>query len=160
MGQMLGDGCVYPANIPTVAGQLTSAAKTWKGYMEDMPSPCQHPLLGATDEHLAATAGDQYATRHNPFVYFTSITALPDCTRNVVNLEAAGISPDLAAQIDQIISTSCKPTDSYPTCQAAVDPAPDQDRHTESLPAASRARTWPGMKGSSRYSRVPPHRVL
>jgi hypothetical protein len=39
-------------------------------------------------------------------------------------LKAAGISPDLAAQIDQLVSASCKPTDSYPTCQAAVDAAP------------------------------------
>jgi len=42
-------------------------------------------------------------------------------------LKAAGISPDLATQIDQLISTSCKPTDSYPTCQAAVDAAPVPD---------------------------------
>lgn len=39
-------------------------------------------------------------------------------------LQAAGISPDLAREIDQLISASCKPADSYPTCQAAVDAAP------------------------------------
>lgn len=42
-------------------------------------------------------------------------------------LKAAGISPDLAAQIDQLISASCKPTDSYATCQTAVDAAPVSD---------------------------------
>jgi phospholipase C len=39
-------------------------------------------------------------------------------------LQAAGISPDLASEIDQLISSSCKPFDSYPTCQAAIDGAP------------------------------------
>jgi acid phosphatase len=48
-------------------------------------------------------------------------------------LKAAGISPDLAAQIDQFISTSCKPTDSYTTCQAAVDVAPVPDELKKKL---------------------------
>ncbi|XAS63743.1 alkaline phosphatase family protein [Micrococcaceae bacterium Sec5.8] len=39
-------------------------------------------------------------------------------------LRSAGISPDLATEIDQLVSASCKPADSYPTCQAAVDAAP------------------------------------
>jgi hypothetical protein len=87
-GLLLGNGCVFPENVPTLAGQLTSAGKTWKGYMEDMTSPCQHPPLGTADTHKTATVGDQYATRHNPFVYFRSITASPDCTTDVVNLSA------------------------------------------------------------------------
>lgn len=84
----LGDGCVFPADVPTLAGQLSQAGKTWRGYMEDMPSPCQHPALGAEDGHVAAAPGDQYGTRHNPFVYFRSITSTPDCARNVVNFSA------------------------------------------------------------------------
>ncbi|MET3206633.1 MULTISPECIES: alkaline phosphatase family protein [unclassified Arthrobacter] len=87
-GRLLGSGCVFPENVPTLAGQLTSAGRSWRGYMEDMSSPCQHPMLGAADTHQNATAGDQYATRHNPFVYFRSITASPDCTTHVVNLSA------------------------------------------------------------------------
>jgi hypothetical protein len=40
-------------------------------------------------EHAAGRHGrDQYATRHDPFVYFRSITSAPDCTKNVVNLSA------------------------------------------------------------------------
>jgi hypothetical protein len=84
-GQVQGTGCVYPASVPTVAGQLSLAGRTWKGYMEDMARPCQHPDLGAEDDHQKATVTDQYATRHNPFVYFESITTSPDCARNVVN---------------------------------------------------------------------------
>ncbi len=38
-------------------------------------------------------------------------------------LSAAGISPDLAAGVDRLINASCKPTDTYPACQAAVDAA-------------------------------------
>ncbi|GGI02876.1 alkaline phosphatase family protein [Arthrobacter liuii] len=36
-------------------------------------------------------------------------------------LTAAGISPDLAAGVDRLINASCKPTETYPACQAAVD---------------------------------------
>ena len=35
-GQALGQGCVYPASVHTVADQLSAAGLTWKGYMEDM----------------------------------------------------------------------------------------------------------------------------
>jgi len=94
-GRLQGDGCIYPANVPTLAGQLATAGKTWKGYMEDMPSPCQHPAPGAADEHQKATAPDQYATRHDPFVYFASITSSPDCAKNVVNFSA--LSQDLTS---------------------------------------------------------------
>ena len=73
-GQVLGTGCVYPASVPTLGGQLTAAGKTWKAYMEDMQAPCEHPAPGARDNHHDAAVGDQYATRHNPFVYFESVT--------------------------------------------------------------------------------------
>ena len=47
---------------------------------------CGHPTLGAKrSDHSAAVAGDGYATRHNPFVYFHSIidnTAV--CNKDVV----------------------------------------------------------------------------
>ena len=54
--QAVGSGCVYPASVHTVAGQLSSAGLRWKGYMEDMgndPSreagTCAHPPLNARD---------------------------------------------------------------------------------------------------------------
>ena len=81
--------------MQTVAGQLTSAGKTWKGYMEDMSSPCLHPEPGAKDSHQGAKMGDQYATRHNPFVYFKSITSTPDCQANDVNFSQ--LAGDLAS---------------------------------------------------------------
>ncbi|MCU1510946.1 MAG: phosphoesterase [Arthrobacter sp.] len=90
-GQVQGTGCVYPASVPTVAGQLSAAGKSWKGYMEDMKTPCRHPDPGARDSSQNAKVGDQYATRHNPFVYFEEITSSPDCRANDVDFgELAG----------------------------------------------------------------------
>lgn len=83
--QMVGTGCVYPESVPTLAGQLSAAGKTWKGYMEDMTTPCRHPVLNEADNSKKAKPGDQYATRHNPFVYFAAITGSPDCAKNVVD---------------------------------------------------------------------------
>jgi phosphatidylinositol-3-phosphatase len=99
-GQAIGSGCVYPASIKTLPDQLNAIGKTWRAYMGDMgndPSresaTCGHPVLNTKD--LTQTAeppsaslpqGDQYASRHNPFVYFHSIIDSPDCQANVVNL--------------------------------------------------------------------------
>lgn len=58
-------------------------------------------------------------------------------------LEAAGISPDLAADIDRLISASCKPTDSYPTCQAAVDAAPVPEDLKKKLTVAAKKLELP-----------------
>ncbi|MFM0213347.1 alkaline phosphatase family protein [Paraburkholderia sediminicola] len=99
-GQAIGSGCVYPASIKTLPDQLTAAGLTWKGYEGDMgndptreAATCGHPTLNTTDLTQTAEApsaavplGDQYATRHNPFMYFHSIIDSPNCGQNVVNL--------------------------------------------------------------------------
>ena len=85
-GQALGSGCVYPEFVPTIANQLEAKHLTWKGYMEDMESNCEHPEFGQLDNHIRATAESQYATRHNPFVYFHSIIDHPTCGEHVVPL--------------------------------------------------------------------------
>jgi phosphatidylinositol-3-phosphatase len=79
-GQALGDGCVYPSTVKTLADQLQARGLSWKGYMEDMGNTptresglCAHPGLNTRDNTQTATPADQYATRHNPFVYFHSI---------------------------------------------------------------------------------------
>ena len=100
LDQVLGDGCVYPASVKTIADQLTAKKLTWRGYMEDIAtsgseSPgCRHPAIGQPDPNVAAKPGTQYATRHNPFVYFHSIIDSPDCAKNVVGLDA--LAGDLA----------------------------------------------------------------
>jgi hypothetical protein len=85
-GQAVGDGCVFPTTIPTVMSQLDSKGLTWKGYMEDMGTPCRHPALNTMDSTQKAKVGDQYAARHNPFVYFSAIIDSPTCAQRVVDL--------------------------------------------------------------------------
>ncbi len=94
-GQVLGTGCVYPVGAQTVANQLEDSGFTWKGYMQDMNAgtpkgksqvTCRHPAIGAPDDTESARKGDQYAARHNPFVYFHSIIDSPTCNRNDIDL--------------------------------------------------------------------------
>jgi hypothetical protein len=100
-GQAIGQGCVYPSPVKTVADQLASAGLTWKGYMEDMgnakgqPPNCRHPAIGSRDPTQVARAGDQYAARHNPFVYFHSLLDSGACARYDVPLDRLGA--DLAS---------------------------------------------------------------
>jgi hypothetical protein len=107
-GQVIGSGCVYPPAAKTVVDQLDAAKRTWRGYMEDMgnsppaPRTCRHPAVGDTDDTQKAREGDQYATRHNPFMYFHSI--IDDqarCDAHVVpldqltlDLRSASTTPD------------------------------------------------------------------
>ncbi|GAA2746336.1 alkaline phosphatase family protein [Terrabacter aerolatus] len=94
-GQAVGSGCVFPSSVPNLTDQLTAQKLTWKGYMEDMATPCLHPALNAQDTTQKATLASQYAVRHNPFMYFSSITGSPTCAQHVVGLDA--LSTDLAS---------------------------------------------------------------
>jgi len=89
-GQALGAGCVYPDTVLTLANQLEAKHLSWKGYMEDMNENCEHPAIGQRDNHIKASKESQYATRHNPFVYFHAIIDHPSCTENVVPLTQLG----------------------------------------------------------------------
>ena len=75
-----GIGCVYPAQIANIGTQLTAQGLDWKAYEEDMgndpnreTAACGHPAVGSVDGTQSAEAGDGYATRHDPFVYFHSV---------------------------------------------------------------------------------------
>ena len=102
-GQALGSGCVYPPLVKTLPDQLEAAHLGWKAYMEDMGNDprrerasCGHAALGAVDVTESARVGDQYAAKHNPFVYFHSI--IDDqlrCDEHVVKL--ARLADDLAS---------------------------------------------------------------
>jgi hypothetical protein len=102
-GQLPGSGCVYPRLVRSLPDQLEAAGFTWKAYMEDMgknpsrePATCGHVPLGAPDPTNVPTVGDQYAAKHNPFVYFHSIIDdQPRCDAHVVNLER--LPQDLAS---------------------------------------------------------------
>ena len=109
-GQVDGSGCVYPDSVRTIGNQLDAArggsaaraGTAWRVYAEDMgnvpardmgtPDPlggtdCAHPVVGGPDPTNAAIPADQYATRHNPGVYFHSIIDnQAECDANVVPL--------------------------------------------------------------------------
>jgi phosphatidylinositol-3-phosphatase len=102
-GQLPGAGCVYPRAVQTLPDQLEAAHFSWKAYMEDMgnnparePASCGHVPVGQPERSQQAQRGDQYATKHDPFVYFHSI--IDDRTRcdaHVVNL--SHLPADLAS---------------------------------------------------------------
>lgn len=52
--------------------QLENVSKTWKAYMEDMPSSC---FIGNSGK---------YAQKHNPFIYFNNIRNNPKRCQNIV----------------------------------------------------------------------------
>jgi hypothetical protein len=81
---------VFPASVPNLTDQLQARSLSWKGYMEDMGTPCRHPSPNATDPTQKARVGDQYAVRHNPFMYFASVTGSPDCAPHVLDLNQLG----------------------------------------------------------------------
>jgi hypothetical protein len=135
-GQVIGDGCIYPA--PNAATRTTAArngARTigdqldekyhqvhftshgifhmpgrilWRQYSEDMGNTptrrevgdpdamggldCGHPPLNGADNTNSATAQDQYATRHNGFMYFHSvIDNQARCNAHVVPMGAVSV---------------------------------------------------------------------
>jgi hypothetical protein len=126
-GQVDGQGCVYPASVQTIGGQLdaaypSTAGRNWRVYAEDMGNDptrdggvadplggtdCAHPTQtngsgvddtnsaegpNATGTQVLSSTTDQYATRHNPFMYFHSvIDNTTTCNRDVVPLGAVTV---------------------------------------------------------------------
>ncbi len=93
-GQAIGQGCVYPAGVKTIGDQMQAAGLPWRAYAESMaaspgsaPTSCRHQPLGSQDTWQGESASDQYATRHEPFVYFHSvIDDEASCSQHVVDL--------------------------------------------------------------------------
>jgi phosphatidylinositol-3-phosphatase len=70
-------------NQPNLADLIEASGRTWKSYLESMPSPC---FLGNANP---------YAQKHNPFLYFDSIRLNPArCDRSIVPLTT--LDSDLA----------------------------------------------------------------
>jgi phospholipase C len=72
-------------NAPNLADTLEASGKTWKSYAEDLPFP-------------GFTGGESggYAKKHNPFVYFDSVTSNPARLARVVGFDQ--FRRDLAAR--------------------------------------------------------------
>jgi phosphatidylinositol-3-phosphatase len=70
-------------NETSLVNSIDAAGLTWKGYMEDLPSPC---FVGSKG---------QYAQRHDPFIYFDNIRQDQSlCQQSVVPLTQ--LTTDLA----------------------------------------------------------------
>ncbi len=104
-GVETGTGCVYPSEVQNIGNQLSTAGRTWKAYEQDMgndpnreTAACGHPALNSMDGTQKAEAGDGYATRHDPFVYFHSvIDETSYCDAHVVALGSpTGVMPAAA----------------------------------------------------------------
>jgi phosphatidylinositol-3-phosphatase len=95
-------GCVFPASVPTLGSQLTSAKLGWKAYLEDMGNDparddtvatpagpaCGHPATGQADLTSDATPTDQYAVRHEGFMFFRSVTQNESyCAAHIVSFK-------------------------------------------------------------------------
>jgi hypothetical protein len=126
-GQAVGQGCVYPQQVQTIGNQLSENGLGWKGYMGDMGNVpgreapvCGHPSLDSQDQTQTAVAGDGYAARHDPFVYFHSIiddTAY--CAAHVVPLGTttgrlpAGTPPGTTGLASDLARTATTPRLSF-----------------------------------------------
>jgi hypothetical protein len=118
-----GTGCVYPANVANIGTQLSSIGLGWKAYEEDMgndpnreTAACGHPELNSQDNTQNAEAGDGYATRHDPFVYFHSvIDNRAYCDAHVVALGSpSGAMPAAALAGETGLATDLKKASSTP----------------------------------------------
>jgi phosphatidylinositol-3-phosphatase len=141
MGQVIGNGCVYPKKTLTLADELTAKHKTWKAYVEGIdkgphgqPSSCRHPKLGAADADQAPRPKDPYVTWSNPFVYFTSLSAA--CSKNDVGLDQLGSdlkSASKAPTFAFIAPDPCHDGSDQPCAQKAKAGVPTADEFLRSV---------------------------
>jgi hypothetical protein len=99
-------GCVFAKDIDTLPGQLTTAGKTWRAYVEDSdagqpPDTCKHPAPGGALEPVMA---------RNPFLFFHAIVDTPDCAANTAG--ASRLVPDTedaesAPNLSLVIPNAC-----------------------------------------------------
>jgi phosphatidylinositol-3-phosphatase len=72
------------ADVRSIADEVSKSSRSWKMYAEGMPAPC-----------VAENSG-RYAVRHNPFMYYPSVTSDKNsCAAHVVPLTQ--LDQDLAS---------------------------------------------------------------
>jgi hypothetical protein len=116
-GQVLGDGCVYPASAHTLADELTAKQLTWRAYIEGMADApagqhktCRSPKLESADPDQLPRPNDPYVTWRNPFVYFDSVRLGPDCHKDDVDLTKLASDlrkPAKAPSVAYIVPSPC-----------------------------------------------------
>jgi acid phosphatase len=91
-----------------LADQLDAAAVPWRAYMEDMGEPCVLEDRGL------------YAVRHDPFVYYTSLTSdVARCREHVVDM-AAHLRADLEADTYDYVWITPNDCNNMHDCSAAT----------------------------------------
>jgi hypothetical protein len=123
-GVQSGIGCVYPSSVENIGTQLSALGLNWKAYEQDMgndpnreTAACGHPALGSLDNTQDAEAGDGYATRHDPFVYFDSVIENESyCDSHVVALGTpTGVMPAAALRGETGLTSDLKKAQSTPS---------------------------------------------
>jgi len=89
-----GEPSTHPLAVPSIFSELGT---NWKSLVESMPSACDHVTSG------------QYAARHNPAVYLTSIAA--SCAQNDVPMK---LPLNLGAAFTLIVPNICDDMHSCP----------------------------------------------
>jgi hypothetical protein len=128
-GQLLGEGCVYPASTRTLPGELSARHLSWRAYVQGSgeggasAALCAHPALGAADPSAAqASSTGPYATFRDPFAYFAAFAGAPGCGGQVAGLSRLGADlarGKAAPSLSYVIPDRCE--DGNPTpCTAGA----------------------------------------
>lgn len=122
-GQANGSGCLYPDNFPTLVDEMDlhnlmfNTQLSWRGWMEDMAleqegeprvngrptdNTCVGPALNEIDGTNGSDTTEQYAARHNPFLFYRSIIGqaataeeFARCDKNVIDLRVGSPAQNL-----------------------------------------------------------------
>jgi hypothetical protein len=90
--------CVYKhPKDKNIGDQLQAHGLSWKAYMEGMPAPCAHGIQGQLDPFLGLGPTGGYATRHNPFMYYSDVVDHP-VRCDVHDVPYTNFTSDLAAK--------------------------------------------------------------
>ncbi len=98
----------HQLDAKNLASQLDAASIPWRAYMEDMGEPCLMKDKGL------------YAVRHNPFVYFTSVTSDPSgCKEHIVDMDAH-LDDDLASNAHRYVWITPNDCNNMHDCEPAA----------------------------------------
>ena len=138
-----GSGCRAPASDSTLANQFDAAGIPWRGYMGSMTSNAE--------THDDEGNGNEYGVRHDPFVYFPSLSGdandiLPagtsanwDSDTNLLNGLNAATPPDFVFLSPSMCQNGGG--DSAPNCSKGATIAAG-DKFLSTMIPAIQATTW------------------